>query len=57
MPYLKCRKCHHEWEAITKNEKCDWCNTDRPEVLEDETPLEKMLNENHKELFTMFILK
>lgn len=45
MPYYHCRKCHHEFEHIPgKGEKiiCDWCGADRPHILEDQTPLEKM---------------
>jgi len=45
MPYYHCRKCHHEFEAIPYEGvvlKCDWCEAEDPEILEDETPLEKM---------------
>lgn len=41
MPYLKCKKCHHEWEG-TKFSKCDWCGTGG-KILEEKTPLEKMV--------------
>jgi hypothetical protein len=41
MPYLKCCKCHHEWEGA-KSSKCDWCGA-KGEILEEKTPLEKML--------------
>ena len=40
MPYLKCRKCHHEFEG-KEDEQCDWCGADTS-ILEKETPLEKM---------------
>jgi hypothetical protein len=46
MPYYHCRKCHHEFEfiPITGNETpfCDWCNADKPIMLEEKTPLEKL---------------
>lgn len=45
MPHYHCRKCHHEFEYIPFDEddlKCDWCGADRPRVLEEKTPLEKM---------------
>ena len=45
MPYYHCRKCQHEFERIPyKGEiiKCDWCGADKPRILEDETPLEKL---------------
>lgn len=41
MPYLKCKKCHHEWEG-TKSSKCSWCAAGG-EILEEKTPLEKMV--------------
>lgn len=41
MPYLKCNKCHHEWEG-TKASKCDWCGAGG-KILEEKTPLEKMV--------------
>lgn len=47
MPYYHCRKCQHEFEYIPyKDEepKCDWCGADKPIVLEEQTPLEKMAN-------------
>jgi hypothetical protein len=43
MPYYKCSKCHHEWEDFQER-KCDWCGTDKPTLLEKETPLEKLVN-------------
>jgi DNA-directed RNA polymerase subunit RPC12/RpoP len=45
MPYYHCRKCHHEFERIPyekENVICDWCGADRPMILEEKTPLEKM---------------
>ena len=45
MPYYHCRKCQHEFEAIPfdgKTLKCDWCGADKPRILEEKTPLEKM---------------
>jgi hypothetical protein len=46
MPYLHCTECHHEYEAISKDQKCDWCGS-KGYVLEEKTPLEKT---NFKEL-------
>lgn len=45
MPYYHCRKCQHEFEAIPfefEDLKCGWCGADKPIILEDKTPLEKM---------------
>lgn len=42
MPLLHCNECHHEWEATSKGEKCDWCGADSY-VLEEKTALEKAL--------------
>ena len=45
MPYYHCRKCQHEFETIPfegEELKCDWCGADRPRILEEKTPLEKM---------------
>lgn len=25
---LHCQKCHHEWQAVEEDEKCDWCGSD-----------------------------
>lgn len=47
MPYYHCRKCHHEFERIPyegEELKCDWCKADRPIILEEKTPLEKMVD-------------
>lgn len=47
MPYYHCRKCQHEFEYIPfdgEETKCDWCGADKPIVLEEQTPLEKMAN-------------
>ena len=50
MPYYHCNKCHHEFESFPEkrgaecvNPSCDWCGGDSY-ILEDETPLEKMMN-------------
>lgn len=48
MPYLHCRKCHHEWEGYKKSleqEKCDWCGANKPKVLEAVTPFEKFIKD------------
>lgn len=42
MPYYKCSECHHEWEDV-EDRKCDWCGADEPIVLEEETPLSKLV--------------
>lgn len=52
MPYYHCRKCHHEFEYIQYADeeiKCDWCKANNPNVLEEQTPLEKLC-ENIPEL-------
>ena len=43
MAYVKCENCHHEWETVDLNEKCDWCGAKIGKVLEKETPLEKTI--------------
>ena len=56
MPYYHCRKCQHEFEAIQHEGiklKCDWCGADRPRILEEKTPLEKMC-ENWQEILKEF---
>jgi hypothetical protein len=49
MPYYHCSKCHHEWEGsieeILEGAKCDWCGAPAGEILEEQTPLEKMVYE------------
>lgn len=55
MPYYHCRKCHHEFENIPYEgvePKCDWCGADKPHILEDQTPLERMC-ENWQEIMEM----
>ena len=44
MPYYHCRSCDHEWEGCRAyfEEKCDWCDADKPKILESKTPLEKL---------------
>jgi hypothetical protein len=53
MPYVKCSKCHHEWEISSRDkktifsieeDKCDWCGAPYGKVLEKKTPLERMMN-------------
>ena len=48
MPYFKCSGCHHEWEGSINihKEKCDWCGAPG-KVLEEKTPLEKMIENEH----------
>jgi len=41
MPLFHCTSCHHEWESIDKESKCDWCGAPG-KVLEDKTPMEKV---------------
>jgi hypothetical protein len=43
MPYLHCKKCHHEWEG-TNGSSCSWCGGDSY-ILELETPLEKTIKQ------------
>ena len=42
MPLWKCHNCHHEWEAPGKR-KCDWCKCTQVHILEEQTPLERMV--------------
>jgi hypothetical protein len=42
MPLFHCSKCHHEWEAVSKKSKCDWCGAEGV-IIESSTPLERML--------------
>jgi len=49
MPYVICSKCMHEWETTNLKEKCDWCKSPIGKVLEEETPLEKMMM-NYEEI-------
>lgn len=49
MPYVKCSKCMHEWETTNLKEKCRWCKAPIGNVLEEETPLEKMMM-NYEEI-------
>jgi hypothetical protein len=47
MPLYHCVKCHHEWEGIKRSGLepiCDWCGA-HGFILEEKTPLEKMLDE------------
>ena len=56
MPYYHCRKCHHEFEAIPFDGvilKCGWCGADKPQILEDKTPLEKMCDNSDELLETL----
>ena len=41
MPLFHCTECHHEWECVDKESKCDWCGAPG-KVLEDKTPMEKL---------------
>lgn len=47
MSYLACRNCQHCWESSKSDALCDWlcdwCGADKPTVLEESTPLEKMI--------------
>ena len=49
MPYVKCSKCHHEWETTDLKENCRWCESPIGKVLEEETPMEKMMD-NYEEI-------
>jgi DNA-directed RNA polymerase subunit RPC12/RpoP len=60
MPYYHCSKCQHEFESgDSKNKaKCDWCGARNPIILEESTPLEKMLKDKDSFITTMMnILK
>ncbi len=47
MPLYKCTSCQHEWEGSKTMTICDWC--DSPGIiLEDETPLDKMIKNSDK---------
>ncbi len=48
MPLVHCQKCHHEWEAASKDELCDWCGKPGT-VIAEKTFLEKMLEDYHEE--------
>ena len=48
MPLYHCKKCQHEWEA-SESKSCDWCGCKENYILEEKTPLEKMV-ENIDEL-------
>ena len=43
MPLFHCNKCHHEWEGSKDMSMCTWCGSEFSYILEDQTPLEKML--------------
>ena len=45
MPYVKCSKCHHEWETTDCQSECDWCGAPAGRILEDATSLERMLKD------------
>jgi len=45
MPYVKCENCHHEWETVSLRSKCDWCGGKIGKVLEQKTPLERMMED------------
>ena len=57
MPLYHCSNCHHEFEDINLVEKdgieeyilCNWCGS-TVYVLEEETPLEKMLTNGVNDL-------
>ncbi len=44
MPYVKCSKCHHEWETISLKENCRWCKSPIGKVLEEES--EELFNKS-----------
>ena len=48
MPYYHCKKCQHEWED-SQSRPCSWCGCKENYILEEKTPLEKMV-ENTDEL-------
>ena len=44
MPHFKCSKCHHEWDSVFPDSKCDWCG-EKGIVLEERTSFEKFVRE------------
>jgi rubredoxin len=42
MPHFKCSKCHHEWDSIFPDSKCDWCG-EKGKVLEEKTSFEEFV--------------
>lgn len=50
MPYVKCSECHHEWETVDEDDPCDWCGAPVGKVLEEMTPLERMMKSPIKTL-------
>jgi hypothetical protein len=52
MPLYLCN-CGHEFENSRKDPKCDWCGETELKVLEEETPLEKMVNDGSLEKIVM----
>jgi len=61
MPYYHCSKCHHEWEG-SQERVCDWCGAVAGRVLEEKTPLERMImwingpeGKEHKEKFIEYL--
>ena len=57
MPLYHCSNCHHEFEDVKIVDKkmsegyilCDWCGS-TAYVLEEETPMEKMLSDGVNDL-------
>ena len=59
MPHVKCNKCHHEWDSVSPESKCDWCGSDG-KVLEEKTGFEKFVEtvlKNPKSFFKRIGLK
>ena len=48
MPHLKCNSCDHEWDDVSPESLCDWCESDGT-VLEEETSFEKFAKELTKD--------
>lgn len=43
MPLFHCIKCHHEWESVKTETKCEWCDGDSY-MINEVTPLEKFIS-------------
>ena len=48
MLHLKCNKCQHEWDSVSSESKCDWCE-EGGKVLEEEMEFEKLVEEISKD--------
>lgn len=42
MPLLHCHECHHEFEAVSKDDQCDWCGAPAY-ILKEHTEVEQLI--------------